>query len=265
MDRHRRRARVFEMRTFPKPKIIEFRGEAHTVREWALKLGMNQSSLSERLITGWPLERALSPKTRKIHVLNEPTKCTKCDEIYPWSDEYFTPRHNKFSPCEQPCKKCTKIVRAKSDARKASRKAYYQAHYDEALSYAKEWYRSNPDKVRANSKSYYKTHRKEIIAAATKWNKAHPINGRLHGQRRRTRMAEQCGTLSRHDIELQYKNQRGRCWWCSVKLKGNYQIDHRIPLSRGGKHDKANIVIACPRCNNSKGAKLPHEWIGRLL
>jgi len=24
-------------------------------------------------------------------------------------------------------------------------------------------------------------------------------------------------------------------------------------------------VIRCPHCNMSKGAKMPHEWIGRLL
>jgi 5-methylcytosine-specific restriction endonuclease McrA len=36
-------------------------------------------------------------------------------------------------------------------------------------------------------------------------------------------------------------------------------------LVKGGKHDRTNIVIACPHCNDSKGAKLPQEWAGRLL
>jgi 5-methylcytosine-specific restriction endonuclease McrA len=36
-------------------------------------------------------------------------------------------------------------------------------------------------------------------------------------------------------------------------------------LSKGGMHDRSNIVISCEECNRSKGAKLPQEFAGRLF
>lgn len=37
-------------------------------------------------------------------------------------------------------------------------------------------------------------------------------------------------------------------------------MDHIVPLSRGGKSRKGNIVAACKDCNNKKRYLLPVEW-----
>jgi len=37
-------------------------------------------------------------------------------------------------------------------------------------------------------------------------------------------------------------------------------MDHVLPLSRGGKSRKGNIVPACKECNNNKKYLLPIEW-----
>jgi 5-methylcytosine-specific restriction endonuclease McrA len=37
-------------------------------------------------------------------------------------------------------------------------------------------------------------------------------------------------------------------------------MDHIVPLSRGGKSRKGNIVPACKECNNRKKYLLPIEW-----
>jgi 5-methylcytosine-specific restriction protein A len=37
-------------------------------------------------------------------------------------------------------------------------------------------------------------------------------------------------------------------------------MDHIVPLSRGGKSKKGNIVPACKECNNRKKTLLPVEW-----
>jgi 5-methylcytosine-specific restriction endonuclease McrA len=34
------------------------------------------------------------------------------------------------------------------------------------------------------------------------------------------------------------------------------QIDHRVPRSRGGTNDPANLTVACERCNLGKAADL---------
>lgn len=38
-------------------------------------------------------------------------------------------------------------------------------------------------------------------------------------------------------------------------------IEHKIPLSRGGTHTFDNVVLACRKCNLSKGAKTDWEFI----
>lgn len=88
---------------------------------------------------------------------------------------------------------------------------------------------------------------------------------RVKSSSRRARVAQVGGTHSAEDVALQLKTQKGKCWWCGKKIRGKYHVDHRIPLSRGGTHWPNNICISCPKCNMSKGAKYPHEWIGRLL
>lgn len=73
------------------------------------------------------------------------------------------------------------------------------------------------------------------------------------------------GDATANDVALQLKSQKNKCWWCGKKLKDDYHVDHRVPLDKGGSNTAGNIVISCASCNLSKGAKMPHEWNGRLL
>lgn len=50
------------------------------------------------------------------------------------------------------------------------------------------------------------------------------------------------------------------CQYCGCKpRKDELSIDHVIPSSRGGKTDWENVVLACTKCNTSKGSRLPQE------
>lgn len=37
-------------------------------------------------------------------------------------------------------------------------------------------------------------------------------------------------------------------------------MDHIIPIARGGKSTKGNLVPACKACNTQKKQLLPMEW-----
>lgn len=56
-----------------------------------------------------------------------------------------------------------------------------------------------------------------------------------------------------------------RCTYCgalgapSVEL----EVDHVVPLSRGGTHEMSNLVTACGDCNLSKHGKALKDWKGR--
>ena len=53
------------------------------------------------------------------------------------------------------------------------------------------------------------------------------------------------------------------CHWCdAVVSTERIQIDHVIPLSRGGKHSLGNLCASCVECNELKRDKTPDEFLG---
>ena len=55
--------------------------------------------------------------------------------------------------------------------------------------------------------------------------------------------------------------QAGVCYYCNKEVgRANLTMDHIVPISRGGKSRKGNIVPACKECNNRKKYLLPVEW-----
>lgn len=51
------------------------------------------------------------------------------------------------------------------------------------------------------------------------------------------------------------KDSGGRCMYCGCE-DGPFEVDHIVPLSRGGTNDRANLAAACRGCNNKKGDRL---------
>lgn len=57
------------------------------------------------------------------------------------------------------------------------------------------------------------------------------------------------------------KLARGRCYYCNATIHpSELTMDHIVPLIRGGKSIKSNLVTACKDCNNKKKHLLPIEW-----
>ena len=59
----------------------------------------------------------------------------------------------------------------------------------------------------------------------------------------------------------QLKTSDGTCYYChqQVGFKA-LTMDHVIPLSRGGRSTKDNLVPCCKDCNTKKKSLLPVEW-----
>lgn len=46
---------------------------------------------------------------------------------------------------------------------------------------------------------------------------------------------------------------KGVCYYCEKKFsREELTMDHVIPLSRGGRSTKKNIVVSCKQCNSHK-------------
>ncbi|MBI2986494.1 MAG: HNH endonuclease [Deltaproteobacteria bacterium] len=53
----------------------------------------------------------------------------------------------------------------------------------------------------------------------------------------------------------------GLCYYCGKKVSPrSLTMDHIVPIVRGGKSTRGNVVPACKECNTAKKHKLLMEW-----
>jgi len=57
------------------------------------------------------------------------------------------------------------------------------------------------------------------------------------------------------------KLAKGVCYYCEKAVPHDkLTMDHIVPVARGGRSTKGNLVTACKECNNAKKNLLPMEW-----
>jgi 5-methylcytosine-specific restriction endonuclease McrA len=185
------------------------------------------------------------------HTSDEPqTKiCTKCGETKDVSA--FSKDAQKSDGLQYHCKSCNA--------------QYHEDHREYRLQSAAQWHHGHPQ----YDAQWYQANREEKAQYAAQWRKNNPDKCRAQGHRHRARKTGNGGTHTAADIQRQGDIQDWKCWWrgpgCAVDCKDTYDVDHIIPLDKGGHNNPSNLVISCPHCNRSKQDKLPHEWCGRLL
>jgi 5-methylcytosine-specific restriction protein A len=53
----------------------------------------------------------------------------------------------------------------------------------------------------------------------------------------------------------------GACYYCGREFPPReLTMDHLVPLVRGGRSTKGNLVPACKKCNTTKKQRLAFEW-----
>jgi 5-methylcytosine-specific restriction endonuclease McrA len=202
----------------------------------------------------------------------------------PASPEYF--HKDKRAPLglSYSCKECSK-ARARQWDEDNPERVKEKHHLD---------YLNKRDVRRAAMKIYREGHKPQINARTQRWRadnlEDQQEKSRIGARRRyvenpdkyraksridQSRRRHAPGLFTQEDVDLMFKSQRGCCWWCGEKFKATvtmgsrtligYDVDHRIPVSKGGANTPGNLCLACPKCNRSKKDKLPQEWNGRLL
>jgi len=54
-----------------------------------------------------------------------------------------------------------------------------------------------------------------------------------------------------------------KCYYCGAE-KVKFEIDHMIPVSKGGLDVLSNLVVACFKCNRKKGKRTAEEYFNLL-
>jgi len=98
---------------------------------------------------------------------------------------------------------------------------------------------------------------------------------RKHRRHKETFLAAYAADLDSADITRERRRARdlrqtqwwkrqtakGLCHWCGQRAgAGDLTMDHIVPLARGGKSVKGNVVPSCKACNTAKKQLLSMEW-----
>lgn len=159
----------------------------------------------------------------------------------------------------------------RADAVKAGKKAWYERVKETPEFRAKVKARQETNKAAksAYDREYRKRNPEKNLERARRWQKANPQKRKaiVHNYTARRRTQE-VGGVSTSELARWTAAQKKICYWCGTPCSKGFHVDHYIPLSKGGRHDLANLVIACGPCNLKKNAKDPLDFareVGRLL
>ena len=124
-----------------------------------------------------------------------------------------------------------------------------------------------PDRYKQFERVYRQSHPEVMYAKTKRWRLAHPEHNRLISRiGAALRYARLRGSpkadFSQEDWKGLLTEYNNSCVYCGDR--GNLSIDHIIPVSKGGKHTKENIVPACISCNSRKGDKSLIVFLNKL-
>lgn len=167
--------------------------------------------------------------------------CIKCGVEKP-KDDFYKDKSKK-SGVKPRCKPCDALSQDKD------RRREYEAEYRQKNSARRA---EIVRKSMAKNAEHHKEKRKRYLSSPS-GRERH----RTHGQTRYAR--EKAAFVERVDVYELLRSSQGRCAYCGADVAGRFHVDHFIPISKGGKHERSNLRISCPSCNLRKGAKLPEE------
>lgn len=76
----------------------------------------------------------------------------------------------------------------------------------------------------------------------------------LEAEKMATYRLRMYANLFNRDMRKKMINNNSKC--CICNSKENLQIDHIVPISKGGRNIESNIQILCFSCNREKSNKL---------
>ena len=153
-------------------------------------------------------------------------------------------------------------------------KQSYHKHRAKRLTIGRTRYQQNKDIHRTLNKKNYERHRQKRILYQRQYSKSNKEKIRqraiLNRDYYRLKAAERCARIHKCEVDpsnierwlAALKSKKfTKCYYCREKLPTDkIEIDHVIPIIKGGAHSSSNLAATCGRCNARKSRALPSEW-----
>lgn len=148
-----------------------------------------------------------------------------------------------------------------------ARRRHYEENREKVLEQNRRWAEVNAEKNAENKRRYWETRPGKRAEVARAWNEANPdkVIAKSHRYRARKRSAlvEDVPRLEIFERD-NWQCMIPGCLYPGVPASLDVphtdplyaSVDHAIPLSKGGLHERSNLVCAHLRCNTTKGDRL---------
>jgi len=205
-------------------------------------------------------------------------KCTKCKKIKELS-EFCKNKHRKDG-LDCWCKSCKKQY---CDYHKEESAEYRQTHKKEIVAYNKEYRQAHKAEIAESDKKYRQAHKAKIAEYRQAHKEKIAEYYQIHKQERTIYRKEYLQTETGKNVSRKGSRKRRalkagaeyevfddreiferdayRCQNCGRKTRPGYKnpnhplrpnLDHIIPLSKGGPHTRLNTQCLCHQCNIEK-------------
>jgi 5-methylcytosine-specific restriction endonuclease McrA len=119
-----------------------------------------------------------------------------------------------------------------------------------AKSYARAYSFRNKEGLNAYGRAYYVENKERVLVYGSAWQKANPEACAKNRQKRRVnKEGNKTFLITAKELAC---IRESLCTHCGAP--GPNQVDHVIPVSKGGTDGVGNLMPLCKRCNQSKGA-----------
>jgi 5-methylcytosine-specific restriction endonuclease McrA len=185
--------------------------------------------------------------------------CPDCGKSKPRSEYNFRNRQNgTYQSYCRPCEKVrhTAFAIQNRDQELARKREYYQLNRKRLLQYKKDNYElTKPEKL-LQAKNYRLANAEKIKIKRHKYFAENKELVRHHARLRKVR--KKTNGLYLVTLKEQRRLYSKPCFYCGSFE--SIQLDHVVPVSRGGNHSIGNLVPACASCNNQKNKWFITEW-----
>ena len=208
--------------------------------------------------------------------------CTKCENEFPLSGDYFSVRKDSKDGFRNECKECksqyiknyyvqnkTNIIEKNCEYRKANwdsftenRKKYEEANKEVMTEKRKLYYQENKQIISSKKRVYALKNKGKFAQYYLEWARENVTKCKIKRHKREALIKNLESNLTKEqwaNAKIAFNNS---CAYCGEE--STLQQERFIALDKGGEYSAANIIPACQSCNCSKGNRDFFEWYPRF-